>query len=110
MKHVNRMLIGTLLLFAFLVNMASSALAYSYPGYKWQQGYAYYAIDSTIPIGWSLPIYYAQSSWNNAGSSFSFYSSGSTNNKLYYAGLGSNGATAVTYTTRSGSSITRNEI
>lgn len=103
------MLTGVLLLSIFIINTAPPALAYSYPGYKWQQGYTYYSVDSTVPSSWSTPIYNAQASWENAGSSFRFYT-GTTNNKLYYAGLGSTGATAVTYTYRSGSSITKNEV
>lgn len=109
MKRYKGVLMGVLLLSIFLVNTAPPALAYSYPGYKWQQGYAYYSIDSTVPSSWSTSISNAKTSWNNAGSSFRFYT-GTTNNKLYYAGLGSTGPTAVTYTYKSGSSITKNEV
>ena len=110
MKQNKEVLIGVLFLSFFLISTASPALAYSYPGYKWQQGYAYYTTDSTVPSSWSTSIYNGLMSWNNAGSSFRFYTLGTTNNKLYYSGLGSNGATAVTYTFATGSSISKNTV
>jgi len=78
--------IGMLLFTIFLANMAAPTSAYSYSGYKWQSGSAYYAIDSTVPSSWSTAISNAKNAWNNAGSSFRFYA-GSGNSKLYYAGL-----------------------
>lgn len=88
MKHNKRVLIVTLLLTVFLANIIPTASAYS-AGNKWQSGSVSYKIDSAIPLGWSLPIYYAKAAWNNAGSSFRFSNDQSSSKKLYYGYLDS---------------------
>ncbi|WP_048124869.1 matrixin family metalloprotease [Methanosarcina lacustris] len=104
MKCSKKLLIGTLLLTALLVNMASPASAYQYNGRYWHQGYAQYTKDSSIPSSWSTPLASAANTWNNAGTNFFFYQI-SCNNKLYYKLLGDISILAVTHEVYSGDSM-----
>ncbi len=72
MKHGKRMLIGTLLLAIFLINMAAPASAYSYSGYKWGGNYVVPKLDSSVPSSWSTAIKAGSTAWNNAGAAFTF--------------------------------------
>lgn len=104
MKDYKNICIKTMLLATLLVSMAIPTSAYVYNGYYWHQGYAHYSIDSTVPSGWTTSIASGASAWNNAGTSFYFYTLGGSN-YLYYKSLSPLSTLATTTTTYSGNSI-----
>lgn len=107
MKHGKRLLVGTMLLTLFLVNMAVPASAYVYNGCKWPSGHAEYQIDRyTIPSGWETQIYNARGTWNAAPSPF-YFQQGSSNNIISYGSLGDYSTLATTSRLRTGSTITQ---
>jgi hypothetical protein len=106
MKSDKRMLIITLLLTIFLVNMAAPVSAYSYSGYKWNANYVAYQKDSSVPSSWSSAISASASAWNNAGATFSIQPM-ITNNKIYCQNDGNTGYVGLAVPTRSGVYNTR---
>lgn len=72
MRYGKRMLIVTMLLTIFLVNLAATASAYSYSGYKWNMNYVVPKIDSSVPSSWTTAIKAGATAWNNAGATFTF--------------------------------------
>jgi hypothetical protein len=89
MKHRERLLIGMLLL-TILINMTSSASAYSYSGYKWGGTYVVPKLDTTVPSSWSSAIQAGSTAWNNAGAAFTFKwgMATTTDNRIYCTDAG----------------------
>lgn len=108
MKPGKKILIITLLLALFLVNIAAPASAYVYNGCKWPSGYAQYSYESsTFPnMDWENQIYYARGTWNAAPSPF-YFQQATCSNTVSYGSLGDYSTLATTYRTRSGSTITK---
>ncbi len=82
--------------------------AYVYNGYKWTSGSASWRFSTTFPSGYQQSVQNAASTWNNAGSSFSFnYIWYELYNKFDWADLGSGSTLGSTTVWYSGSSISQ---
>jgi hypothetical protein len=97
MKHGKRLLIGTLFLIIFLVNMTAPASAYSVKGFYWHSGHATMHKDSSIPSTWATSFNNAANAWTNAGTIFYYSWAAASDNILYYTPLSNNSILATTH-------------
>ena len=106
----SRIMRGTLIIslsVILLLVVVMPVLAFSYPGYCWSADSTSYEVVSGISnYFWRTAIYYAGSTWNDAGADFSFDISASSAHDWGTENLGNNGVLATTYITRAGSVIT----
>jgi hypothetical protein len=71
-----------------LISLTSTIFAYSYAGDRWRATSASYRIDSSVSSSWVSAIQSGASTWNNAGSKFSFYEDSSSGNYVESGDLG----------------------